>query len=104
MKTTQSTAPPQSSELTLTRINPLITREIPFGQDVCDLVFGVDVTDFDFWGSILIVSNNQSRATLWVRVTCLIVGLLLLIIILITRPIALRDIQHGTSTEMHCVG
>ena len=35
-------------------------------------------------GSTLIRSNNQSRATLWVLDTCLIVGLLPLIIIFIT--------------------
>ena len=56
------------------KIVPLITCEISFGQDVCELVFGVDVTDLDF-GVKLVLSNNQSRATLWVRETCLIVGL-----------------------------
>ena len=29
------------------KIIPLITREIPFVQDVCELVFGVNVTDLD---------------------------------------------------------
>ena len=29
-------------------IIPLITREISFGQDVCELVFCVDVFDLDF--------------------------------------------------------
>ena len=28
-------------------IVPLTTREITFGQDVCDLMFGVNVTDVD---------------------------------------------------------
>ena len=32
------------------KIIPLITREIPFGQNVCDLVFGINVTDLDFLG------------------------------------------------------
>ena len=32
------------------KIIPLITREINFGKDVCDLVFGVNVTDLDFLG------------------------------------------------------
>ena len=32
------------------KIIPLITREISFGQDVCELVFGVNVTDFEFFG------------------------------------------------------
>ena len=31
---------------------PFITREIPFGQDVCELVLGVDVFDFDSWVQI----------------------------------------------------
>ena len=61
----------------------LITCEIPFTQHVCELVFGVNVTDLNF-GSKFILSNNQSRATLWVRETCLIAGLRPLIIILIT--------------------
>ena len=66
---------------------PLITCEIPFGQDVCELVFGVDVFDLDF--GVQINSNNQSRRTLWVLETCLIVGLLLsFIIILITASLS----------------
>ena len=43
------------------KIIPLLTREIPFGQHVCELVFGINLTDLDF-GSKLILSNNQSRA------------------------------------------
>ena len=39
-------------------------------------------------GSRLIRSNNQSRATLWVLETCLIVGLLPFIIILITASLS----------------
>ena len=39
-------------------------------------------------GSKLILSNNQSRATLWVPETCLIVGLLPFIIILITASLS----------------
>ena len=30
------------------KIVPFITREITFGQGVCDWAFGVDVTDLDF--------------------------------------------------------
>ena len=40
------------------------------------------------FGSILIRSNNQSSATLWVLETCLIVGLLPLISILITASLS----------------
>ena len=43
---------------------PLITREISFGQNVRELVFGADVFDLDFFKSRLIRSNSQSRATL----------------------------------------
>ena len=38
--------------------------------------------------SRLIRSNNQSRATLWVLETCLIIGLLPLMIILITASLS----------------
>ena len=66
---------------------PLIACEIPFGQDVCELVFE---RMYLIWilGSRLIRSNNQSRATLWVLETCLIVGLLPLIIILIRTSLS----------------
>ena len=30
------------------KIVPLVTCEVPSGQDVCDLVFGVNVTDLNF--------------------------------------------------------
>ena len=65
------------------KIAPLITCEISFGQYVCELIFGVNVTDLDL-GSKLILSNSPSRATLRVRETCLVVGLRPLIMILIT--------------------
>ena len=42
---------------------PLITCEISLGQYVCELVLGVNVFDLDL-GPKLILSNNQSRATL----------------------------------------
>ena len=69
------------------KIVPLITREIPFHHHVCELVFGVSVTDC-ILGSKSIQSNNQSRATLWFREKCLIVGLRPLIIILITASLS----------------
>ena len=31
---------------------PFITCEIPLCQDVCELVFGVDLFDLDFWVQI----------------------------------------------------
>ena len=54
---------------------PLITCEIFLCQYVCELFFGANVFDLNL-GSKLILSNNQSRATLWVLETCLIAGLL----------------------------
>ena len=67
---------------------PLLTCEISLGWHVCELVFGVDVLDLDLGGSKLIRSNNQSSATLWVLETCLIVGLLPFMIILITASLS----------------
>ena len=64
---------------------PFITCEVSLRQYVCELVFGVNVFDS---GSKLILSNNQSRATLWVLDSCLIVGLLPFIIILITASLS----------------
>ena len=65
---------------------PLITCKIPFGQDVYELVFGVDVFDLDL--GVQVRSNSQSRATLGVLETCLIVGLLPFIIILNTASLS----------------
>ena len=65
---------------------PFITCEISLGQHVCELVLGVNVFDL-IVESKLILSNNQSRATLWVLDTCLIVGLLPFVIILITASL-----------------
>ena len=33
-------------------IVPLITRESAFCQNVCELVFGFDILDMDFWVQI----------------------------------------------------
>ena len=80
---------------------PFITSEFAFRQYVCELVFGIDIfvnmsaswffaSMYLIWilGSKLILSNNQSSATLWVLETCLIVGLLPLMIILITASMS----------------
>ena len=62
---------------------PFITCEITLCRYVCELVFGVNVLDLDFWVQIDPVKQPiQSNSV--VRETCLIVGLLPLIIILIT--------------------
>ena len=48
---------------------PFITCEIPFGQDVCELVLGVNVFDLDFWVKINpikqpIKSNSMSSGNM----------------------------------------
>ena len=67
---------------------PLITCEISLGQYVCELFFGGSVFDLDFGVQIDSIEQNQSRATLWVLETCLIVGLLPFMIILITASLS----------------
>ena len=51
------------------------------------------------FGSKLIRSNNQSRATLWVRDTCLIVGFLLFMIILITASLSSNTYNKASWCE-----
>ena len=51
------------------------------------------------FGSKLIRSNNQSRATLWVLETCLIVGLLLFMIILITASSSSNTYNKASWSE-----
>ena len=85
------------------RIVPFVTCEIPFCQHVCEFMLGVNVTDLDL-GVQLTLSNNQSRATLWVRETCLIVGLRPLIIISITASLSsLKDKQLCNGIRMRCI-
>ena len=66
---------------------PFITREISLWLECLWIGFWCRCFWFGFFGSKLILSNNQSRATLWVLETCLIIGLLPLIIILITASL-----------------
>ena len=83
------------------KIVPIITCEIPFCQYVCKLVFGVDVFDLDFRVQ-MILSNNQSRATLWVLETCLIVGLLPLMIIFNHGFVIFKKVLHrAKSRKLH---
>ena len=63
------------------------TEKMVLCQYVCDLVLGVNDLIWIF-GSKLILSNNQPRATLWVLEPCLIAGLLPLMIILITASLS----------------
>ena len=59
------------------------------------------VSTYLIWifGSRLILSNTQSRATLWVLDTCLIVGLLSLIIILITASLSSKTCYMAPNRE-----
>ena len=57
-------------------------------QDVCELVFGVDIFDLDFGVQINSIEQPIKRATLCVLETCLIVGLLPFLIILITASLS----------------
>ena len=75
-----------------------ITCEISICQCVCELVLGVNVFDLNL-GSKLILSNNQSRATLWVLETCLIVGLLPFMIILITASLSSKMYNEASLRE-----
>ena len=74
---------------------PFITCQISLGQHVYELVVDVNVFDLDFELQMT-RSNNQSRATLWVLETCLIVGLLPFMIILITASLSSK-IYNRTS-------
>ena len=85
------------------KIIPFVTCEITIGQNVCELTFGIDVSKLKFGIKIIILSRNQSKATLWVLDTCLIVGLLSLIIIFSQGFIVLKDKQHSIGTIM-CSG
>ena len=62
------------------KIIPFVTCEITFGQNVCELMFGINVSNLNLKPRF-ILSSNQSKATLWVLDTCIIVGLRPLIII-----------------------
>ena len=77
---------------------PFIMCEISFGQYVCELVL-VSMCLIWILGSRLILSNNQSRATLWVLETCLIVGLLPFQIILITASLSSNTYNKASWRE-----
>ena len=78
-----------------------ITSEISLGQYVCEFVFGVNVFDFHLLGSRLIRSNSQSRATLCVLETCLIVGLLPFLIILIAASLSSNTYKNFLVRRFH---
>ena len=66
---------------------PLITWEIALCQYVCELVFGVIMFDLDFGIEVDSVKQPIRRDSV-VLATCLIIGLLSLMIILITASLS----------------
>ena len=82
---------------------PFIGRETTCGQHVRKLVLGVNMFDLYFGESKLILSNNQSNETLRVLHTCLIVGRLPLMIILITASLSSKNAQPGFALRIMCV-
>ena len=84
----------------LKRIVPFVACEMTVGQNVCELMFGIHVSNLNF-GIRLILSNNQSKGTLWVLDTCLIVGLRPFINILITA--SLSSNTYNKALEPECV-
>ena len=66
---------------------PFVTCEISFGLNVSELVFGVDVLDLDFGVQINSIEQPIKRNSVSLE-TCLIVGLLPLMLILITASLS----------------
>ena len=62
---------------------PFITCDIALCQYVCELVFGINVFDVDLWVQVDCQTTNQAQLCGFGD-TCLIVGLMPLMIILIT--------------------
>ena len=85
------------------KIIPVITREISFGQDVCELVFGVNVTDLDSGDQIDSVKQpiQSNSVGPWNMSHC---RTSTFDIHFDYRLVVLKDIQHGQSTRMRCVG
>ena len=93
---------PEMADVTqMEKIVPLITCEIALCQYVCELVLVSTFLIWIFWSkSKLILSNNQSRATLWVLDTCLVVGLLPSLII---WKVSLFDFEIENSSRNRSV-
>ena len=75
---------------------PFFTGETAFRQDVDKMIL---ISTYSILHSKLILSNNQSSATLWERETCLIGGLLSLIIIWITAPWSSKNLNEVSKRE-----
>ena len=74
---------------------PFITCEISLGQYVCELVFGVNVFDLDFWVQIDSIEQPIKSNS----VGSVIVGLLPLIIILITASLSSKTYNKASWLE-----
>ena len=83
------------------KIVPLITCEVRFLSICLQIDVWCPHTWFLILGARLILSNNQSKATLWVLDTCLIVGLRPFIIILITASLSSKT--ENIALEPACV-
>ena len=59
--------------LNQTKMIPLITRETPFGQHISELVFGVNIFDWDLVFSIGFcrTTNKKQLCGFWTRVSLL---------------------------------
>ena len=77
-------------------IVPFVTCDIAFGQNVCELMLGVDVPDLNF-RIRLILSHDQCNSV--VLDTCLIVGLWPLVIILITASLSSKTCNIALELE-----
>ena len=80
------------------KIIPVITREISFGQDVCELVFGVNVTDLDSGDQIDPVTQpiQSNSVGSWNMPHC---GLRPLITILITASLSSKTCNIAAEPE-----
>ena len=67
---------------------PFITCEISLGQYVCELIFGVNVFDLDLGVQIDSTKQTNKSSSVGFLETCLIVGLLPFMIILITASLS----------------
>ena len=84
----------------LKKIVPFVTCEITFGQNVCELMLGINESNLNYRHKIYPVKTTNPKQLCWFLITCLIVGL---------RPfynhvnhgfIVLKDIQHSIGTRM----
>ena len=86
------------------KIVPLIQCEVPLLSICPRFGFWCQCNGFGSWGpNLFCQTTNQSRATLWVRETCLIVGLRTFDNHLYYCLIVLKDIQHSIGIRMRCI-